>query len=490
MSSEKEMNSRLKKNEIFVKGLNWGNLKTTENELIFTHKSKFWFDMPMSSISNIQHISNKNEIALEVNQEDINEDESALCELRLFVPEQEIRNKKNKNQDENESIQEENKIDDTNEIVEEIDDDDDDTKKRNISRAEMIKDDIVKKAKMGSVSNSIAHIQDIQMITPRGKFDLYFTKNYLKIHGISFNYQIFNKNIMKVFLLPKIDNHNHFFVLQLRTPLTQGNTQYPFLVFQILSDEEATVNLNIPEKDEELRSHFEDLENDSLEGKLLDNIAKLFNALINIGVIIPSKNYSFTNGPYIKCSYRVNEGVLYPLEKCLLFVHKPVLYILHKDIKFINFERLHESAGQQRTFDMIVKTIKDSFKFIGVDKNEMELLKKYFEGKKIRINVVDENFNSVDINNYTANTRRRAHVDEEAPELPSEEDSISNGDYSDESSEEFENDDNDEDEGSKEKEKIKGKRKEKEKGKGKGDSKTETKKKGSKKNSSKKQRVK
>ena len=138
MSNEKEMNSKHKRNEPFVKGLNWGNLKTTENELIFTHKSKLWFDIPMSSISNIQHISNKNEIALEVNQEDINEEESALCELRLFVPEQDVRNKKSKNE-ENESIIEENKVDENNEVVEEIDDnDDDDTKKRVLDQGQKL----------------------------------------------------------------------------------------------------------------------------------------------------------------------------------------------------------------------------------------------------------------------------------------------------------------------------------------------------------------
>ena len=93
MSNEKEMNAKQKKSDIFVKGLNWGNLKTTENELIFSHKSKVWFNMPTNSISNIQHISNKNEIALEINQEDANDD-TALCELRLFVPEQETKNKK------------------------------------------------------------------------------------------------------------------------------------------------------------------------------------------------------------------------------------------------------------------------------------------------------------------------------------------------------------------------------------------------------------
>ena len=39
MSKEKEISKSSTKNDIFVKGLNWGNLKTTENELIFSHKS-------------------------------------------------------------------------------------------------------------------------------------------------------------------------------------------------------------------------------------------------------------------------------------------------------------------------------------------------------------------------------------------------------------------------------------------------------------------
>ena len=154
MSKEKEDGSKSKKKEIFVKGLNWGDLTTTENELIFTHKSKFWFQMPMNAISNIQHITNKNEIALEINQEDINDD-SALCELRLFIPEQENKNKKNKNSDENESIAEENKSDDNNED-EEADgngEEQNNRKKKSVkSRAEFIKNDIIKKAKIGSVS--------------------------------------------------------------------------------------------------------------------------------------------------------------------------------------------------------------------------------------------------------------------------------------------------------------------------------------------------
>ena len=90
------------KKDLFIRGLNWGDLKTTEDDIIFSHKSKQWFTMPMNTISNIQHISNKNEVALEITQDDQNS-ESNLCELRLFVPDKDLKNnKKNKNSEENE----------------------------------------------------------------------------------------------------------------------------------------------------------------------------------------------------------------------------------------------------------------------------------------------------------------------------------------------------------------------------------------------------
>ena len=117
-----------------------------------------------------------------------------------------------------------------------------------------------------------------------------------------------------------LDKHNHIFVLQLKAYVTQGNTQYPYLIFQIPSEEETSVTLNFGE-DAEIKNKFENLEkNNILEGKFLDVIAQLFNGLIGVGVIIPSQNFTFNTGPYIKCSYKVNEGVMYPLEKSILFV--------------------------------------------------------------------------------------------------------------------------------------------------------------------------
>ena len=53
-------------------------------------------------------------------------------------------------------------------------------------------------------------------------------------------------------------------------------------------------------------------------------------------MIIPTKNFIFTKGPFIKCSYKANDGVLYFLEKSILFVHKPVIDIEHESIKEID----------------------------------------------------------------------------------------------------------------------------------------------------------
>ena len=435
----------------FVKGLNWGNYEIKENKLSFKSDSKNWFQIPMNSLTNVQQGSNKNEITLEFDKDDENED-GTICEIRLFVPddiEKNAQKKKDseKNSNEEEELEEEEKISKT--------------------RGEILKEEIMKIANIGSVSGSLAHVPSVQMATPRGKFDLYFTKTALKIHGQSHNYQIQFKNIVKGFMVPKMDGHFYFLILKLKSPLTHGSTSYHFLIFQLKTETEISIELNIPEKDEELIKKLSDLEN-PLQGKIMDILAKLFDKIVDVRIILPSKNYTFSKGPFIKCSYKVYEGVLYPLEKCLLFAHKPVLYILHEDIKEVDCARLHETGLSQRTFDMTIKTKKEQiqYQFNGIERDEMDSLKNYFEGKKIQLNMVDENNNNVEMSNYIS--RRRAVVTEEAPALPSEdesddEDFSASDDYEDDDDEGDEDDEEEEEESkSKKKKKEKSKKEKKE----------------------------
>ena len=417
------------KKESFVKGYTWGSYAISEDKLRFSGESKRWFDIPFDALSNVQQGSNKNEITLEFNKDEDIED-SAICQIKFYVPEKEEKEKKVEQNDEEEDFK---------------------------TKGELLKEEIMKIANIGSVSGAIANIPEMATITPRGKFDLFFLKNSLKMNGQSHNYQIPIANISKVFLVEKTDGHYSYLIVKLKSPLTQGNTSYPFLIFQIKEETEIEVNLEIPENDDDL-NNIEDFKS-PLKGKTMEVIAKLFHYVVNQGILMPSENYNFSKGRFIKCSYKANDGALYFFEKSILFVQKPVLDIEIALIKEVDLARIEDSNMLQRTFDITVKLKKESYQFSGIERDEIETFKQYFEAKKIKLNVKDENNNDIGIVNYTS--RRRAPVSDVLPELPSEEE-MGDDEYSD-SGEENDEADDDEDDEEEEEEVKKKKKKEKNK---------------------------
>ena len=163
------------KKESFVKGYTWGSYAISEDKLRFSGESKRWFDIPFDALSNVQQGSNKNEITLEFNKDEDIED-SAICQIKFYVPEKEEKEKKVEQNEEEEDFK---------------------------TKGELLKEEIMKIANIGSVSGAIANIPEMATITPRGKFDLFFLKNSLKMNGQSHNYQIPIANISKVFLVEK-----------------------------------------------------------------------------------------------------------------------------------------------------------------------------------------------------------------------------------------------------------------------------------------------
>ena len=251
--------------------------------------------------------------------------------------------------------------------------------------AEILKDEIMKYANVGTLGEAIAHVPEVPMITPRGKFDLYMLKNVLKIHGPSHDYKISYKNISKAFLLPKPDGVHFAFVVGLINPLRQGNTTYPFLVFQFKKQSEKTVILNLPEDEDERKAILKSDIDGVLKGELLDIVAKLFKSLIGIAVIIPGSFRSSRGASCVKCSLKASEGYIYLLERGIIFIHKPVVYVSLEDIRNVEFSRISESSAQQRTFDLTIKRKNDDIQFMSIEKNELDPLTKYFANKKIII---------------------------------------------------------------------------------------------------------
>jgi structure-specific recognition protein 1 len=174
-------------------------------------------------------------------------------------------------------------------------------------------------------------------------------------------------------------------VLQLATPLRQGNTNYPFIVLQFKNDNERTVDLNLPEDETERKELLKSDISTPLKGEQFDIVAKLFKALIGINIIIPHNFKNSKGSSSVRCSLKASEGYLYPLERCLIFIHKPVVYISIEDIKSVECARVTDN-NLQRSFDIVVVTKKESYEFNSIDRPEYEPLIQYFNLKKVKVN--------------------------------------------------------------------------------------------------------
>lgn len=195
-----------------------------------------------------------------------------LCEIKLYIPSkvQEV-NEEDEEKDEKEEKSENSKDKDTFSV-------------------EFLKSKINKiTSSSANLGDTIALLTEIQMLTPRGKINVHFLKNTLKLTGSSYDYKISYNNINKAFLLPRQDGDNLSFVIGLKNAMRQGSTSYPFLIFQFKKGTINNIKINLPE-DEKLKSQLVKADmQENLEGECYDIMAKLFKAVIGIGVIIPGK---------------------------------------------------------------------------------------------------------------------------------------------------------------------------------------------------------
>ena len=154
--------------------------------------------------------------------------------------------------------------------------------------ADLVRESIMRYVNVDNIGEAIAIVDEVPMITPRGKFDFQFLKNLLKIHGNSFDYKINYKNMSRAFMLPKPDGIHIAFVISLISPLKQGKTSYPYLVFQIKNNQQKKIELNLPENEEEKKKILKSDIDKEISGQLYDILAKLVKSLIGIRIVIPS----------------------------------------------------------------------------------------------------------------------------------------------------------------------------------------------------------
>jgi structure-specific recognition protein 1 len=96
------------------------------------------------------------------------------------------------------------------------------------------------------------------------------------------------------------------------------------------------------------------------------------------------------DGPAVRCSYKSDDGYLYPLERAFFYVQKPPLLLAYDDVAAVEFLR-QAAVGvtAAKTFDLAVRTKAGAdHLFRGIPRSEWTNLLEWIQAKALRV----ENF--------------------------------------------------------------------------------------------------
>ncbi|ORY90989.1 hypothetical protein BCR43DRAFT_447036 [Syncephalastrum racemosum] len=353
--------------EVSVKGWNWGRYDFQGSNLVFNVSNKPMVEFPLGQAIGSNKPS-KNEVAINfvdpgqpapegVSPKEIDE----LMDVTFYVPGTVAKDTENDNEEEEEEV-----------------------------NADMVFYDLVKsKLELSQVTTeNIVQFQEVLCLTPRGRYNIDMYQDFLRLRGKTYDYKILYNNITRLFLLLKPDDMHVLFVIGLDPPLRQGQTKYPFLVFQFVRDDEIDVELNIEEST--MTEKYEDKLQKHYDAPTYEVVSTIFRGLTGRKVTIPGNYRSHHGAHALKCSMKANEGFLYPLEKSLLFLPKPPTLILHSEIGVVTFSRVGTTTGgSSRTFDMKFHMKGgNEIQISSINREEYANLQDFLKQKRIKVKTV------------------------------------------------------------------------------------------------------
>ncbi|KAH8375274.1 FACT complex subunit Ssrp1 [Drosophila serrata] len=377
--------------EMCVKGWNWGTARFMGSVLSFDKENKTIFEVPLSHVS--QCVTGKNEVTLEFHQND--DAPVGLLEMRFHIP-----------------------------AVESAEEDPVDKFHQNVmSKASVI----------SASGESIAIFREIQILTPRGRYDIKIFSTFFQLHGKTFDYKIPMDSVLRLFMLPHKDSRQMFFVLSLDPPIKQGQTRYHYLVLLFAPDEETTIEL--PFSEAELREKYEGKLEKELSGPVYEVMGKVMKVLIGRKITGPGNFIGHSGTAAVGCSFKAAAGYLYPLERGFIYIHKPPLHIRFEEISSVNFAR---SGGSTRSFDFEV-TLKNGTVhiFSSIEKEEYAKLFDFITQKKLHVSNMGKDksgYKDVDFGDSDNENEPDAYLARLKAEAREKEEDDDDGDDSDEES--------------------------------------------------------
>ncbi|KAG5719278.1 FACT complex subunit POB3 [Termitomyces sp. T112] len=356
----------LETKEVSLKGWNWGTTDFQGNNLAFLLSDKTAFELPLSHVHN-SNMAGRNEVSLEFSSLSSSSKTQTkgmgdeMVEIRFYVPGTQKKLKSSGSDAEG-----------------------DDEEEDEISAAQVFHDTIKDKAVIGQEPGDLVlSFEEVLVLTPRGRYDMDMYPEFLRLRGKTYDYKIDYSHINRMFLLPKDELHV-LFILDLRSPIGQGQTRYQYLVMQFSREEEITAELNMTEEEiakyDKLKKHYED--------PTFEVVSGVFRGLSKKKIIGSGSFQSRDGHPGIKANLKAIQGDLFLLEKYIFFVSKQPSLIEIADVHQVVFSRVGASMGAAaaRTFDLkIITKSGPEHSFTSINKEDHEPVETYLKDKKIKV---------------------------------------------------------------------------------------------------------
>ena len=304
-----------------------------------------------------------------------------------------------------------------------------------------------------AAGDAIVTFDSVGILVPRGRFDVEMYATSLKLIGQAQDFRVQYDSILRVFILPKMSTNQTLVAVCLDPPIRKGQTFYNTILCQFHNDEEVDVELALGDDALAARNEKGARLSRGMHGPFPDIFAKVLRGLSGAKLTRPGAFRDASGeGFAVRCSFKADDGYLYPLERAFFYVQKPPLLMPYDDVESVEFMRQSSGITAAKTFDLAVrmKSGQDHL-FRSIPRSEWTNLFEWIQAKQLRIDnfkeaqrgpgagpmsyaddIVDPGLAGIDAgassDEYDGDDNDEEDEDFEAAEISSEEDS---GDDSD-----------------------------------------------------------
>ena len=347
-----------------VSGHNWGNMRFEESTLVFKDGDKVAFTLPLSEVQ--QATLGRDEVMMQLPVDDtaVDRADDALVGISFHVPKD---------------------ADDFPECDAEL------------PASKALYDKLKPFTLDDGAGDVVASFDQVGVLVPRGRFDVEMYSNSFHLLGQAHDFRVQYSSILRIFVLPKANSPQTVVAVALDPPLRRGQTTYMMVLCQFPNDEETVIELQL--SDEQL-SKLNDKGaklSKSMTGTSPDVFAKALRGLSGAKLTRTGAfRDSIGEEHAVRCTYKNDDGYLYPLEKAFFYLVKPPMLIPYDDIRSVEFMR-QSGASASKTFDLTLRMkggVDDArdqqYLFRSIPRAEWNNLFEWIKAKNLRVENLKE----------------------------------------------------------------------------------------------------